>query len=78
MALSMEDMELIKSELDDRYVMQSDCSDKQETVNKKLANDDKRIELIVQDFNTIKNLVKVVATASIGSLVTSFFELILR
>ena len=78
MALSMEDMEIIKNELDDRYVMQSDCSDKQEAVNKKLADEDKRIALIAQDFNTIKNLVKVVATASIGSLVTSFFELILR
>ena len=77
MALSMEDMELIKNELDDRYVMQSDCSDKQEAVNKKLANDDKRIELIAQDFNTIKNLIKVVATTSIGSLITALFELIL-
>lgn len=78
MALSMEDMERIKNELDDRYVMQSDCSDKQETVNKKLADDDKQIALILQDFNTIKNLIKVVATASIGSLITALFELILR
>ena len=78
MALSMEDMNFIKKELDDRYVMKSDCSDRQEAVNKKFANDDKRIELIAQDFNTIKNLIKVVATASIGSLITALFELILR
>lgn len=78
MALTMEDMKRIKNELDDRYVMQSDCNDKQEAVNKKLANDDKRIELIMQDFSTIKNLIKIITTASIGSLVASFFELILR
>lgn len=78
MAISMEDIAVIRDEFDNRYVMQADCNDKQEAVNKKLANDDKRIELIMQDFSTIKNLIKIITTASIGSLITALFELILR
>jgi hypothetical protein len=77
-SISREDLDIIEQHLDDRYVMQTDCNDKQEKFNKKLANDDKRIELIQHDFNVIKKLVTIVATASIGSLVTAIFELIIR
>ena len=78
MAISMEDMNVLKREFDDRYVMQADCNDRQENINRKLANDDKRIEIVMHDFATIKKLMWTVATASIGSLVTALFELILR
>ena len=78
MSLSREDLDIIEQHLDDRYVMQTDCNEKQESVNKKFANDDKRIELIQHDFNVIKKLVTIVATASIGSLVAAIFELILK
>lgn len=78
MAISMEDMNVLKREFDDRYVMQADCNDRQENINRKLANDDKRIEIVMHDFATIKKLMWTVATASIGSLVTALFELILK
>lgn len=78
MSISREDLDIIEQHLDDRYVMQADCNDKQEKFNKKLANDDKRIELIQHDFSVIKKLVTIVATASIGSLVAAIFELIIR
>ena len=39
----------LKKVFDDRYVLQSDCNEKQETINKKLANDDKRIDLILAE-----------------------------
>lgn len=78
MAISMEDMNVLKREFDDRYVMQADCNDRQENINRKLANDDKRIEIVMHDFATIKKLMWAVATASIGSLVTALFELILK
>jgi hypothetical protein len=73
-----EDITELKKVFDDRYVMQADCTEKQEQVNKKFANDDKRIEIIAHDFGVIKKLMWAVATASIGSLVVAFFELILR
>lgn len=76
--IAHEDITELKKVFDDRYVMQSECTEKQEAVNKKFANDDKRIEIIAHDFGVIKKLMWAVATASIGSLVVAFFELILR
>lgn len=78
MALNHEDFTEIKKVLDDRYVLQSDCNDTQEKINKKFANDDKRIEIIVHDFKVIKWLISTVAAASISSLIVAIFELILK
>lgn len=75
--LSHDDFIEIKKVLDDRYVLQSDCNEKQEAVNRKFSNDDKRIEMIQHDFKVIKWLVTTVAASSIGALVVSIFELIL-
>lgn len=63
---------------DERYVMVQDCNDRQEAINKKLANDDKRIEIISHDFATIKKLMWAIASATVGSLVASLFELIIK
>lgn len=76
--ITHDDITELKKVFDDRYVMQSDCTEKQEQVNKRFANDDKRIEIIAHDFGVIKKLMWAVATASIGTLVVAFFELILR
>lgn len=77
-ALDHNDIMELKKVFDDRYVLQSDCSDKQEKVNNKLSKDDKRIELLVHDFKVIKWLITTVAASSIGALVVSLFELILK
>ncbi len=42
-----DDIMELKKVFDDRYVLQSDCNEKQEKINTKLANDDKRIDLIL-------------------------------
>lgn len=76
--LTHDDFTEIKKVLDDRYVLQSDCDTAQREVNKKFYKDDKRIELIVHDFKVIKWLITTVAASSIGALVVSFFELILK
>lgn len=47
--LSHDDIMELKRVFDDRYVLQSDCSEKQEVVQKMLANDDKRIDLILAE-----------------------------
>lgn len=49
MALEHNDIMELKKVFDDRYVLQSDCNDKQEKINNKLANDDKRIDLILAE-----------------------------
>ena len=76
MALEKEDIIELQSILDDRYVKQKDCDERQEKVNNRFANDDKRIELLSNKFKTWDKLFWVIASASIGSLVTAIFELI--
>ena len=78
MALEHSDIMELKKVFDDRYVLQSDCGETQNYLNKKLAKDDKRIEIISHDFAVIKKLMWAVASASIGSLVTAVFELIVK
>ena len=76
MALDKEDILELQSILDDRYVKQKDCDERQEKINNRFANDDKRIELLSNKFKTWDKLFWVIASASIGSLVTAIFELI--
>ena len=68
----------IFAEADQKYVKIDDCTERQESVSKKFANDDKRIEIISHDFAVVKKLMWAVASGSIGSLVVAFFELILK
>lgn len=49
MPITHEDITELKKVFDDRYVLQSDCNEKQEQVNRKFANDDKRIDLILAE-----------------------------
>ncbi len=76
--LTRDDFKEIKKELDDRYVLQSDCNDKQEALNKKLANDDKRIDKLLDKFNTVSKLLWVIASSVIGALVLELFGLIFK
>ena len=76
--LTHEDFNDIKKELDDRYVLQSDCNDKQEAVNKKLANDDKRIDKLLDRFDTVSKLLWVIASSVVGALVLELFGLIFK
>ena len=46
MAITHEDIQMLKQEFDDRYVLQSSCSEIQEANNSKFANDDKRLDRI--------------------------------
>ena len=76
--LTRDDFKEIKKELDDRYVLQSDCNDKQETVNKELAYDDKRIDKLLDRFDTVSKLLWVIASSVIGALVLELLGLIFK
>ena len=58
MASTHEDMQEIKKILDDRYVQIVDCDNKQNDINKKFANDDKRIDLILHKQEIGNNAIK--------------------
>ena len=76
--LTRDDFNEIKKELDDRYVLQSHCNDKQEAVNKKLANDDKRIDKLLDKFNTVSKLLWVIASSVIGAMILELLGLIFK
>lgn len=78
MAITHEDIQELKKVLDDRYVLQSDCDETQEKMNKKFANDDKRIDLLSHRMSVWNKLLWTIATTSVGALITSIFQLILK
>lgn len=68
-----EDIQELKRVFDDRYVLQSDCNDTQERINKKLSNDDKRIAILVQQ-QKINNWL---TTAIAGGIITLLIKVFL-
>jgi hypothetical protein len=80
--MTLEELDTIKqyvfADADNRYVHIDDCTTKQENISKKLANDDKRIDLIITKINIWEKLLWAIASASVGALVVSVFELILK
>ena len=78
MAIDSNDMAYIRQVLDAIYVMQSDCDDKREEINKNLFNEDKRVDILYHDFAIVKKLAWIITTSLIGILITSICNLILR
>ena len=70
--LSHEDIQELKRVFDDRYVLQTDCDTTQQKINSKFANDDKRIELLINQ-QTINNwLTGAIASGIIALLIKVF------
>lgn len=82
MALEHSEVQAIKREIleeaDERYVKIESCVEKQEAVNKKFANDDKRIDKLIDRMEIWNKLFWIIASSSIGALVMSVLELILK
>lgn len=82
MALEHSEVQSIKREIleeaDERYVKIESCAEKQEAVNKKFANDDKRIDKLIDRMNLWNKLLWAIASSSIGALVVSFLELVIK
>lgn len=79
MAVSHEDIMELKKVFDERYVLQADCNERQERINGKFANDDKRIDLILQNQvhsdkkMTLNNWLTTAILGVIITLVIGFF-----
>ena len=72
MAISHEDIQELKKVFDDRYVLQSDCDSTQAAINKKFANDDKRIELIIHQQSINNWLTSAIASGIVALLIKVF------
>lgn len=70
--MEINEIKEIEKYFDDRYVLQSDCNDTQESINKKFANDDKRIEILIQQ-QKINNWLTLAIASGIIALVVKVF-----
>lgn len=76
MALTMEDMEKIKAELDDRYVTQADCNDIQAHNIKSFDAHDKRIEKQEDFIGGFKKFGWAIISVLVGEVVISLITLL--
>jgi hypothetical protein len=76
--MSLEEKHELEEFCDARYVRKDDCTERRENFDKKLAKDDKRIEIISHDFGTLKKLLWIIATASVTSAVVVIIDMILK
>jgi len=72
MAVTHEDITELKKVFDDRYVMIEDCKDTQKQINNKFSNDDKRIELLINQ-QKINNWLTLAIASGIIALVIKVF-----
>lgn len=72
MALEHADIQELKKVFDDRYVLQSDCDEIQKGINSKFSNDDKRIELLIQQQKLNNWLTSAIAGGIIALLIKVF------
>lgn len=70
--ITHEDITELKRVFDDRYVMIEDCKDVQRQVGSKLSNDDKRIELLINQ-QKINNWLTLAVASGIIALVIKVF-----
>ena len=84
LTINHDDITELKRVFDDRYVRIEDCNDKQERINGKLANDDKRIDLILEKQDQLRKethnglkfnnwLTAGVLVAIIGAVIAFYF-----
>ena len=76
MSFDKNDLKELEDFFDDRYVMQSDCNDKQALVNQKFADDDKRIEFVTNKIKLWDKLLWTIASTGIGALIAEIITLI--
>lgn len=78
MGMNKDEIEAMRSEFDERYVRQAACDERHRAVSNKFANDDKRIELLLQRLVPYDKLLWIITTSVVGTLVTSVVSIIIH
>ena len=76
--MTFEEKQEIQSFCDERYVRKDDCVERKEHVEKKLANDDKRIEIIAKDVGAFKKFGWILVGEGAAALVALLINLIAK
>ncbi len=78
MAFSKDDVIELITIFDAYYVRKSDCAETQAANNSRFASDDKKIDILAQRLERLEGIFKIIATGTIGTLITSLINLIPR
>lgn len=78
MGMNKDKIEAMRSEFDKRYVRQATCDERHRAVSNKFANDDKRIELLLQRLTSYDKLLRIITTSVVGTLATSVVSIIIH
>lgn len=76
--MNRDDIDAMRDEFDGRYVRQTACDERHRAVSNKFANDDKRIELLLQRLASYDKLLWIITTSVVGTLVTSVVSIIIH
>ena len=76
--LSLEDKQELEDFCNARYVRKDDCVERKEAIDKRFANDDKRIEMIAHDFGVFKRLLWLIATAVTAEVAVLVVDMIIK
>lgn len=78
MAITLEDLQVIRNELDKEYVKVVDCNDIQADNNDKFSKNATNIAITSHDVHMMKKLLLIGVSTGISSVVIAFLELILK
>ena len=76
--MNRDDIDAMRDEFDGRYARQATCDERHRAVSNKFANDDKRIELLLQRLASYDKLLWIITTSVVGTLVTSVVSIIIH
>ena len=68
----------LQTHFDERYVMQNDCTQRQKLITEAQNKMETQIQLMLQKWNIIEKLLWAVVTTTIGILVSSIINLIVK
>lgn len=72
MALTHEDIQTLKAEFDDRYVLQSDCDNVQKNMNDKFSKDDKKLAVLDLKMTACLWLVGLIASGLVALVIKAY------
>lgn len=72
MAITHEDIQTLKKEFDDRYVLQSDCDAVQTEMNNKFSRDDKKLAVLDLKMTACLWLVGLIASGLVALVIKAY------
>ena len=72
MAVTHEDIQVLKQEFDERYVLQSDCDNVQKNMNDKFSRDDKKLAVLDLKMTACLWLMGIVASGIVALVIRAY------